>query len=139
MSSRLIDARPLAGRVARPFRLLLAAGLALAADVAFDPAQRHVPLCPLHASTGLWCPLCGSLRAADSLAHGHLGAAVHYNLLLVAAVPFAMLWWLDSSTRTRRGLTPRRLPRTAVAAVCVFAIVFAVVRNTPWGHALRGS
>ena len=139
MSSRLIDARPVAGRRANQYGLLLAAGTALAADVAFDPVHRHVPLCPLHASTGLWCPLCGALRAADSLAHGHLGTAVHYNVLLVAALPFAMLWWLDTATRARRGTLPRRLPRTAVAAVIMLAIVFCVVRNTPWGHALRGS
>ena len=139
MSSRLIDARPVAARRANAHGLLLAAGAALAADVAFDPVHRHVPLGPLHASTGLWCPLCGALRAADSLARGHLGTAVHDNLLLVAALPFAMLWWLDNATRARRGLAPRPLPRTAVAAVCLLAIVFAVVRNTPWGHALRGS
>ena len=129
----------MAGRRTSPYPVLLAAGLALAADVAFDPLHRHVPLCPLHAATGLWCPLCGSLRAADTLARGHLGTALHYNLLLVTAVPLAVLWRLDAMSRTRRGLSRRGVPRIAIAAVLILAVSFTIVRNTPWGHALRGS
>ena len=119
--------------------MLLAVGVALTADVAFDPLHRHVPLCPLHAATGLWCPLCGALRAADTLVRGHLSTALHYNLLLVAALPFVILWWLDAMSRARRGLLRRRMPRTAIAAVLVLAVSFTIIRNTPWGHALRGS
>ena len=138
MSYRLTDARPVAAGRTSPYPVLLAAGLALTADVAFNPLHRHVPLCPLHAATGLWCPLCGALRAADTLARGHLGTALHYNLLLVTAVPLAVLWWLDAASRTRRGLSRRRVPRIAIAAALVLAVSFTIVRNTPWGHALRG-
>ena len=139
MSFRRIDGRAVAATLARraPYRPLVSAGVALAADVAFDPVHRHLPLCSFHAATGLWCPLCGALRAADALAHGHLGAALHYNLLLVAAVPFVMAWWLDATARSRRGASRRRVPPAAIAAVLVLAVVFTVLRNTPWGHALR--
>ena len=33
-------------------------------------------LCPLHRTTGLWCPLCGGTRATRELMHGDLGAAM---------------------------------------------------------------
>ena len=41
---------------------------------AFDPAHRHVPLCPFHTITGWQCPLCGGLRCADALVHGQWSA-----------------------------------------------------------------
>jgi len=46
-------------------------------------------LCPLHRTTGLWCPLCGGTRATRELMHGDLWAAMGYNpfaLVLEAAV-----------------------------------------------------
>jgi hypothetical protein len=79
---------------------VFAAGVAaaVAADLAFDPEQRHVPLCPFRALTGWWCPLCGSLRSAYSLAHGRLSAALHDNALLVAALPVVFAAWLGGSS-----------------------------------------
>ncbi|HZC69386.1 MAG TPA: DUF2752 domain-containing protein [Jatrophihabitans sp.] len=116
-----------------PVEAAALAGAALALDVAFDPIHRHVPLCPLHAFTGLWCPLCGGLRAADSLVHGQLGAALHYNVLFVAALPLVLVWWLDW-LRTGRA----RQPRSVVHALVVIAVAFAVLRNLPFAMSLRG-
>jgi hypothetical protein len=137
MSASVAPPRPARlGAAARsaPYRAALLAGAALAADVAFDPLHRNVPLCPLRALTGWWCPLCGGLRAADSLVHGHLAAALHYNLLFVAALPFLALWWLDWAMRARTGRN-RRLPaRGVVTAVIILAAVFTVVRNLPFAQ-----
>ena len=115
--------------------------LALAAivvDVAFDPLHRDVPLCPLHATTGLWCPLCGGLRAVDALVHGDVVAALQLNLLVVLLVPFALGWWLDALRRERRGSPARRVPVAGYVAFAVVALVFGIVRNLAWAHALRG-
>jgi hypothetical protein len=135
------DARTLAVPAERGVRraaALQAAALgaaALALDVAFDPVHRHVPLCPFHVVTGWWCPLCGGLRAADSLAHGQLGAALHYNVLFVAALPFALLLWLDwLRTGRLRGAESRR----ALTVLLVVAVVFTVLRNLPFAATLRG-
>jgi len=123
-----------ATRARAPYRVA-ALGLAAAvADVAFDPVHRHVPLCPFHAVTGWWCPLCGGLRAADSLVHGHIGAALHYNVLFVAALPLVLFWWLDWM-RTGR---VRRLPRAAIVALIAIAVAFTVLRNLPFAATLRG-
>ena len=54
-------------------------------------------LCPLHRTTGLWCPLCGGTRATRELMHGDLGAAMGYNpfaLVLEAVVIVLVARWL---------------------------------------------
>ena len=120
-----------------PYTAAALAGTALVADVLFDPARRHVPLCPFHAGTGWYCPLCGGLRSADALAHLQLGAAVRDNLVLVAALPLLALWWVDWVRRGRTGRPARRFGSAGWAAVVVLAVAFTVVRNLPMAAALR--
>lgn len=111
--------------------------LAWSADLLFDPTSRHVPLCPFHVATGWWCPLCGGLRAAYELAHGHLAAAWRDNLLFVAALPLIALYFLDWVVRARRGEGRRRLPGPVFALVLALGVVFWVVRNLPGMEPLR--
>lgn len=122
-----------------PVRVAVALGAALAADVAFDPHQRHVPLCPLHAVTGLWCPLCGGLRAADSLAHGRVLTALHENALFVTSLPLLFACWVYWSVQSSSG-RGRALPLGRFMPVLIaVALVFAVVRNLPFVPGLRGA
>ncbi len=125
-------------RRVRAARVAVLAGAAVAADVALDPLHRNVPLCPLHATTGLWCPLCGGLRAVDALAHGDLPAALQLNVLVVVLLPLALAWWWDASLRERRGAAARQVPRAGYVAFVVVALGFAFVRNLPFAHVLRG-
>lgn len=91
-----------------------------------------MPLCPLHAATGLWCPLCGTLRAVDSVVHGDLVGALHFNALILVLAPLTAFWWFGM----RR--SARAMPRAVSVAVVVLAVVFAVVRNLPFATGLRG-
>ena len=120
-----------------PYATAAGAGAALLADVAFDPAHRHVPLCPFHSSTGGWCPLCGGLRAANALAHLQVRAAVHDNAVFVLALPVLALWWIDWARRSRAGRPPRRLGRAGVVAIVLVGVAFTIVRNLPFAGALR--
>lgn len=55
----------------------------------FDPSKTAwVPKCPIWLTTGLYCPGCGSQRAAHALLMGHWGEAFHYNLYLALAWPY---------------------------------------------------
>ena len=88
-------------------------------------------LCPLHRTTGLWCPLCGGTRATRELMHGDLWAAMGYNpfaLVLEAVVIVLVARWLLASAR---GL---RRPLVTGGEGILFGValaVFAVVRNLP--------
>ena len=123
--------------VGRPSAVAGALAAAVAADVAFDPVHNHVPLCPFHSVTGLWCPFCGGLRAVDSLAHGRFVTAFHDNALLLGALPLLALYWLDWTRRARADEPGQRLPRWVVRAGVVITVGFWVVRNLPFATALR--
>jgi hypothetical protein len=109
--------------------------LALPGLYLVNPNTTHVPLCPLHAATGLWCPLCGATRATHALLHGDLGTALHDNLLFVAILPLLLLaWWRwAGQDRTPGAQRNRLLPRPVFFAVLALAIVFGVLRNLPVG------
>ena len=88
-------------------------------------------LCPLHRTTGLWCPLCGGTRATRELMHGDLGAAMGYNpfaLVLEAVVIVLVARWLLASAR---GLRRQLVTGGEGILLGVALAVFAVVRNLP--------
>lgn len=62
--------------------------------MAVDPSARDVPLCPLKAITGIYCPFCGSLRAVHALAHLDLATALDHNVLFTLSVPFLVVGWV---------------------------------------------
>jgi len=102
-----------------------------------DPHQGgSYAYCPWLLLTGTYCPGCGGLRAVNDLTNGDLAAAASSNLLFVASLPVLVLWWA-STVRDRwqgrvRQVAARRHGMLAVAFLVV-ALVFAVVRNLPFG------
>jgi hypothetical protein len=122
---------------AAPYRLAAAAALAGAIDVVGDPSRTHVPLCPLHALTGLWCPLCGGLRAVHAMSRGHIQSALHDNAMLVLALPVIAVLWAQWAARTRTGSARRRWPRGTTLAVITALAAFTVLRNLAIGTALH--
>jgi hypothetical protein len=119
--------------VARGRAPAISAGVALAGAAGLyfvNPNTTHVPLCPLHAMTGLWCPLCGATRATYALLHGQFGTALHDNALYVLGLPLlALLWWRWWHPEPGR----RGAGRGLSWAVVAIALVFGVVRNLPVG------
>ena len=109
---------------------VLKAGAALAAAAVLwlvDPAAHRIPLCPLHAATGLWCPFCGCTRASHALVHAQPAAALQHNALFVAALPVLVLgWW-----RWFRSPESRPAPRPVVWLAVVVVLAFGVLRNLP--------
>ncbi len=119
------------------YRFAAAAALAGAIDVVGDPSRTHVPLCPLHALTGLWCPLCGGLRAVHALSRGSIQSALHDNAMLVLALPIIVALWAQWAARMRTGSARRRWPRGATLAVITALAAFTVLRNLAIGTALH--
>jgi hypothetical protein len=105
--------------------LAVAGGLLLV-----NPNTTHLPLCPLHAMTGLWCPLCGGTRAGYALLHGEFGTAMHDNALLLATLPGLLLLQVRRLAGGGTGpLAPAWLSWSAAAV----ALAFGVWRNLPAG------
>lgn len=86
--------------------------------------------------TGLWCPGCGLTRGTYQLLHGHVGAALGYNIFApVVLVAIVAVWfaWL----RVSWGAMPIRVPRGAARSLPVILPVvligYGVLRNLPVG------
>lgn len=131
------DPRPRATRVRGP--VLLAAGI-LVASVLLHLRDPHRSgswgYCPWLLLTGTQCPGCGGLRAVNDLTNGDVAAAASSNLLFVASLPMVAFLWartvLDRWRGTVRAL-PARRAALASGAFLALALLFAVVRNLPFG------
>ena len=132
---------PLTARPTRSERMLepvLALGGLAVATLALHVRDPHVAhswgVCPLYALTGVYCPGCGALRGVNDLSDGHVGAAASSNLLLVLALPFAILllarWTRGRWTGREVALVPT-LPRGVTVGLVALVVVFSVVRNLP--------
>ncbi|ANH40093.1 hypothetical protein I601_3688 [Nocardioides dokdonensis FR1436] len=123
------------GRAWLPF---LATGLlglgAVAVVAAVDPHEPgHYPTCPFLAVTDLYCPGCGSLRTLNSMAHGDLLGALSRNPLLLLAIPFVVLAYVQWGRRLA-GLTtwsPTSIPARWIWGLLVGVLAFWVLRNLP--------
>jgi len=127
--------RPRSERLRAP--LWSVVGLA-AAVVALHVRDPHVHgswgLCPLYATTGIYCPGCGGLRGVNDLTDGRVWQAASSNLLLVLAIPFAVLvlarWGYSAWTGRDVAAVPT-MPRAVTTGLILLLVGFTVARNLP--------
>jgi hypothetical protein len=124
------------GRRAAP----VACGAALLAAAGFvathDPAASRSPYpgCIFHQMTGLWCPGCGLTRGTYQLLHGHIGAALGYNLftpVALAAIVIAWWSWVRLSWTGSAIHPPSSFVRAVTIALPTLLILYGVLRNVP--------
>jgi hypothetical protein len=99
-----------------------------------NPLETTVfPPCPLHASTGLWCPGCGATRASYLLLHGDIAGALHFNALWVLLAPLALYQAVAVAGEAFGVRWLKRIPlsQTVIVALVASLLGFAVVRNLP--------
>jgi Protein of unknown function (DUF2752) len=136
-----VTAAPVATLRSRSERLrqpLLGAAAVAAATLALHVRDPHVThswgVCPLYALTGLYCPGCGGLRGVNDLTDGHLGQAASSNLLMVMAIPFALVAfgrWSYAAWTGRDVRAVPALPQAVKVGLVVLAVAFTVARNLP--------
>ena len=91
-------------------------------------------LCPLYELTGLYCPGCGSGRAARALLRGDLGACLGHNLLALPLELFCggvLGWEYLRFVFPGLGLEKVRLPDWLGPAVLALLLGFTLLRNLP--------
>ena len=80
--------------------------------------------CPIHSLTGVFCPGCGSTRAARALLGGDLQLAFHNNALLLISPVLVLVGLLISKySKNRMWLY------LFIAALFVLVVTFTVLRN----------
>lgn len=100
-----------------------------------NPLENTVfPPCPLHATTGVWCPGCGATRASYLLFKGDVAGALHFNALWVVLAPFVLYQAVAFAGEAFgfRGLRRIPLNRPVIAALLVSIVGFFFVRNLPF-------
>ena len=83
----------------------------------------YAPPCPLHAATGLHCPLCGSSRAVLALFSADPASALRLSPLLFVGVVLAGVY--AGVPRVRPVFASRRF----VVGLVVFVTLVSVARN----------
>lgn len=131
---------PRAGRWPRVKAPVLLAAAVLLASLALHLRDPHRNgswgFCPWLVLTGTQCPGCGGLRAVNDLTNGNFAAAASSNLLVVSAIPVAVVLWARWLRDSWRGVTRRVSTRRALVwcgLLVVLAVGFAVLRNLPVG------
>jgi Protein of unknown function (DUF2752) len=124
---------------ARPW-VVLACFAAVAAYVSMvDPDESgHYPTCPFLYLTGYYCPGCGSLRMVHALTHGQVSQGFGRNPLAFLMIPVLGYLWVRWVISSRRGepLKSRLFDPRVIWAFTAVIMVFWVIRNLPFGHAL---
>ena len=93
------------------------------------------PDCLFNAFTGLYCPGCGSQRAASAILHGNFFKAADLNLLFVLSIPliawsaFVYTWNAFKKNKLSQGIFYSPL---FVKGFLCMVLLFWVVRNLPY-------
>jgi hypothetical protein len=121
-------------RVAGPAATLVGVAAAWAAVAVLRPTDSGPTPCPWRTLTGLDCPFCGATRAAASLAHGDVTAALDHNAFFVLLIlPLSVLAWRAWATRSWRGLPAPTITNRAVAILMGVTVAWWVLRLlVPW-------
>ena len=121
-------------RAAGPAAVLLGVAAAWAAVAVLRPGDAGPTPCPWRTLTGLDCPFCGATRAAASLAHGDLTAALDHNAFFVLVIlPLSLLAWQVWARRSWSGAPPPTVTNRLVAVLMAITLGWWILRlAVPW-------
>ena len=117
-----------------PVAALVGVGAAWLAVATLPLGDTGFTPCPWRTLTGLDCPFCGATRAAASLAHGDVIAALDHNALFVLVIlPLSVLAWGVWAARSWRGQPAPVIANRTVMILMGITLGWWVLRlAVPW-------
>jgi len=111
--------------------------LAILAYIFFAPPcndSKFYPPCLFHQISGLYCPSCGSTRAAHHLLHGRLMEAFSSNPLATFAIPPLIVFLIMLIRFACTGKTCKHPPfkMSYIWYLLIPLLLFGVLRNLPF-------
>ncbi len=88
--------------------------------------------CVFYRLTGLYCPGCGSGRAATALIHLKIWQALRYNMLFVFLGLPCILYGVGAYLKFVFGIKvplPKYMPNSVIMTVTVVIVLFWILRN----------
>lgn len=98
----------------------------------FNPqVSSFYPSCPLNEYTGLYCPGCGTQRAAHEILHGNIAQAFNLNALFTLSVPFAIYYaFIELFNRlAKTNVKNIELSTRSIVVLLIIAGLFMILRN----------
>jgi hypothetical protein len=115
--------------------ILLAALLLAFLYFFVNPSQvNYFPKCPLYATTGIYCPGCGSQRATHELLHFHILGVIKQNLLYLFGLLLLFYHLLITSINyffNKKIYNYLYYPKTPWI-ILIIILVFWILRNLPY-------
>ena len=97
----------------------------LALYVFWNPTETNIfPSCPVYAATGIYCPGCGSQRAAHKILNGNIVEGIRHNYLIVL---LAMVLLYQGFVYVMNDLLSKNIPNLLHKSKVTFSILIIVV------------
>ena len=99
----------------------------------FTNSSSFILSCPLYATTGIYCPGCGSQRALHDLLHLNIKGVFKQNLLFIAGLLLVVYQMIIVCVNSfyNKNLTSLLYHKKAPIVILIVAILFWVLRNIP--------
>jgi len=94
----------------------------------------YLPKCPLYATTGIYCPGCGSQRATHDLLHLNIRGVIHNNTLYFAALlllGYHAVILAANKFFNKNWKSILNHPKTPII-ILVVILLFWILRNLPY-------
>ena len=104
----------------------------LALYIYWDPSNTGIfPKCPFYFATGIYCPGCGSQRAAHQILNGNIIDGIRHNYLiaLLAIVLLYQAYIYIMSTLLRRNIPNLLHKSKATLGILIVILLFWLLRN----------
>ena len=104
----------------------------LALYVFWNPTETNIfPSCPVYAATGIYCPGCGSQRAAHKILNGNIVEGIRHNYLIVL---LAIVLLYQGFVYVMNDLLSKNIPNLlhkskVTFSILIIVILFWVLRN----------